>query len=30
MAAPVVARVDVLGRDLDGIAPGDVIHGKLL
>ena len=28
--APVVARVDVLGADLDRIALGDVVHGGLL
>jgi hypothetical protein len=26
-AAPVVARVDVLGADLDRVALGDVVHG---
>ncbi len=29
MAAPIVARVDVLGGDLDRIAPGNVVHGVL-
>ena len=30
MAAPIVARVDVLGGDLDRIALCDVVHGVLL
>src|SRR5213078_880299 len=30
MAAPIVARVDVLGGDLDRLALGDVVHGRLL